>query len=507
MLVNYYDSKEGRLVLPTGYSKEVLYEQDWNSIYPDCQDDIERAFGLNLSKVKEMHQLNKKERNLVLEKLKKFSRYPDAVMPGEGIKDFADEFAKVLAEFIKTQCWIFTDAKGEKFGVRPPKGFFGVMGVMAMPWNLMRIDYDAQRWTDIPHIAKILMKFDGQMAMGITARITVDGKHVDVNEGRHGAMLIALTGAPYCWGRAIASNNRGKNFDIFELLNIIPKPTELYDEFRIKEGRARLYVQNGEEIKRDVGGRIEDRDAYDLGELNHNHDVRFVPSSKKKGGKKELRKGDAFRVDKFYDFFQDGRYCFKDETGRVVDTYLSDAYTILRDVFYEGYMPHESAWAICELFKQTAEVEGVEKLSDIKRSKMRKVLITTLGDEYRVDKFQNGHKQAEAFYGDFTDVRKRVDDSESFAGYIASNNFVEYFLATAIYSMIQNCDLVKATDKSLFAVPKLKFKQEDKDGNTKIIANEIRDSNGDLFSFSTFLTDPKAETVEGFDELEEDEAN
>ena len=244
----------------------------------------------------------------VLEKLKKYSTYPDAIMPGAGIRDFADEFSKVLAEFKKTRCWIFKDAKGQEYGVRPPKGFYGVLGVVAMPWNLMRIDYDAQRWTDIPHIAKILMKFDPQMAQGITARITLDGKKIDVNEGRHGAMLIALTGAPYCWGRAIVSDNRGRNFDIFELLNIIPKPTELYDEFRIKAGRAKMYKEAGDEIKQEVGGRIEDQHAYDLSELNHNHDVRFVPSAKKKGGKKTLlKRGDAFRIDKLYSFFEDGQ--------------------------------------------------------------------------------------------------------------------------------------------------------------------------------------------------------
>ena len=311
MLQNFYDEKEGRLVLPAGFTDPTKgsYQPSYNSIYPDCQDDIDEAFGLNLPKPpKEMYQLTKAERAQVLEKLKKYSTYPDAIMPGAGIRDFADEFSKVLAEFKKTRCWIFKDAKGQEYGVRPPKGFYGVLGVVAMPWNLMRIDYDAQRWTDIPHIAKILMKFDPQMAQGITARITLDGKKIDVNEGRHGAMLIALTGAPYCWGRAIVSDNRGRNFDIFELLNIIPKPTELYDEFRIKAGRAKMYKEAGDEIKQEVGGRIEDQHAYDLSELNHNHDVRFVPSAKKKGGKKTLlKRGDAFRIDKLYSFFEDGR--------------------------------------------------------------------------------------------------------------------------------------------------------------------------------------------------------
>jgi len=283
MLQNFYDPTQGRLVLPDAFvdAKKGAYTPDYNSIYPDCQDDIDTAFGLNLTKKpREMWQLSKTERTQVIDKLKKFSRYPDAIIPGEGVKDFGDEVAKVLAEFIKSRCWIFKDAQGNEYGVRPPQGFFGVLGVLAMPWNLMRIDYDAQRWTDIPHIAKILMKYDGQMAMGITARITVDGKHIDVNEGRHGAILIALTGAPYCWGRAIATNNRGRNFDIFELLNIIPKPTELYDEFRIKAGRAKMYKEAGDEIKQEVGGRIEDQHAYDLSELNHNHDVSFVPSAK-----------------------------------------------------------------------------------------------------------------------------------------------------------------------------------------------------------------------------------
>ena len=49
-----------------------------------------------------------------------------------------------------------------------------------------------------------------------------------------------------------------------------------------------MYKEAQMDIKQDVGGRIEDQHAYDLSELNHNHDVRFVPSSKKKGGKKIL---------------------------------------------------------------------------------------------------------------------------------------------------------------------------------------------------------------------------
>lgn len=499
MLQNFYDQEQGRLVLPAGFtdSKQGSYSSDYNSIYPDCQDDIDTAFGLNLSKPpREMWQLTKTERLEVITKLKKFSRYPDAVMPGEGVKDFGDEIAKVLAEFIKTRCWIFKDAQGNEYGVRPPSGVFGVMGVMAMPWCLMRIDYDAQRWTDIPHIAKILMKYDGQMAMGITARVTVDGKHIDVNEGRHGAILIALTGAPYCWGRAIATNNRGRNFDIFELLNIIPKPTELYDEFRIKAGRAKMYKEAGDAIKQDVGGRIEDQHAYDLSELNHNHDVRFVPSAKKKGGKKTLlKKGDAFRIDKFYDFFQDGRYSIR-EDALVIDTYLSDAYTVLRDAFYDGYMPHEPAWAICELFKQTAKAEPSSILTANKRSKMRKVITTVLNERYHISKYDDGHKQAEAFYKEFGKVRNKVDYDEPFSGYINGNNFVEYFLTTALYSMIQECDLIKATDKTLFAVPKAYWTDA---------GIEIRDNAGDLFSYTTYLTDPKDDDIDGFEDVEEDD--
>jgi hypothetical protein len=498
MLQNFYDPTQGRLVLPDAFIdvKNGAYTPDYNSIYPDCQDDIDEAFGLNLPKApKEMYQLSKTERLQVLEKLKKYSTYPDAIMPGAGVRDFGDEFSKVLAEFKKTRCWIFKDAKGQEYGVRPPQGFFGVLGVLAMPWNLMRIDYDAQRWTDIPHIAKILIKFDAQMAQGITARIHPDGKLIDVNEGRHGAMLIALTGAPHCWGRAIVSENRGRNFDIFELLNIIPKATELFDEFRIKAGRARMYKEASQDIKQDVGGKIEDQHAYDLTELNLNHDVQFVPSAKKKGGKKTLlKKGDAFRVDKFYSFFEDPRYSFKDDSGKVTDTYLADAYSILREAYYEGYMPHEPAWAICELFKQTARAESSGVLSTNKRSKMRKVITTVLNERYHISKYDDGHKQAEAFYKEFGKVRSKVDYDEPFAGYISSNNFVEYFLTTALYSMIQESDLIKATDKVLFAVPIVDW-----------ASNGIRDNNGDLFSYTTYLTDPKDDDIDGFEDVEEDD--
>jgi hypothetical protein len=176
---------------------------------------------------------------------------------------------------------------------------------------------------------------------------------------------------------------------------------------------------------------------------------------------------------------------------------LSDAYTILRDAFYDGYMPHEPAWAICELFKQTAKTEASGTLTANKRSKMRKVITTVLNERYHISKYDDGHKQAEAFYKEFGKVRNKVDYDEPFAGYISSNNFVEYFLTTALYSMIQESDLIKATDKSLFAVPLAYWT----DAGT-----EIRDSNGDLFSYTTFLTDPKDDDIEGFEDVEEDES-
>jgi hypothetical protein len=257
-----------------------------------------------------------------------------------------------------------------------------------------------------------------------------------------------------------------------------------------------MYKEAGDEIKQEVGGRIEDQHAYDLSELNHNHDVRFVPSAKKKGGKKTmLKKGDAFRIDKFYSFFEDGRYSVK-EDGLVTDTYLSDAYTVLRDAFYDGYMPHEPAWAICELFKQTAKAEPSGVLTANKRSKMRKVITTVLNERYHISKYDDGHKQAEAFYKEFGKVRNKVSYDEPFAGYISSNNFVEYFLTTALYSMIQESDLIKSTDKVLFAVPKAYWVEA---------GTEIRDLDGDLFSYAKFLSDPKDVDIEGFEDVEEDE--
>ena len=110
MLQNFYDPAQGRLVLPEGFSdpKKGAYTSDYNSIYPDCQDDIDEAFGLTLPKPpKEMYQLTKAERTQVIEKLKKFSRYPDAIMPGEGIKDFRLGLDLIKLQFIRN-CIILT---------------------------------------------------------------------------------------------------------------------------------------------------------------------------------------------------------------------------------------------------------------------------------------------------------------------------------------------------------------------------------------------------------------
>ena len=100
------------------------------------------------------------------------------------------------------------------------------------------------------------------------------------------------------------------------------------------------------------------------------------------------------------------------------------------------------------------------------------------------------------FRSEFGKVRNKVDYEEPFVGYISGNNFVEYFLTTALYSMIQESDLIKATDKSLFAVPKAYWVES---------GTEIRDRDGDLFSYAKFLSDPKDEDREGFEDVEEDE--
>ena len=120
-----------------------------------------------------------------------------------------------------------------------------------------------------------------------------------------------------------------------------------------------------------------------------------------------------------------------------------------------------------------------------------------MNERYHISKYADGHKQAEAFYKEFGKVRSKVDYNEPFAGYISSNNFVEYFLTTALYSMIQESDLIKSTDKSIFAVPLAYWTNA---------GTEIRDSNGDLFSYTTFLTDPKDDDIEGFEDVEEDES-
>jgi hypothetical protein len=56
--------------------------------------------------------------------------------------------------------------------------------------------------------------------------------------------------------------------------------------------------------------------------------------------------------------------------------------------------------------------------------------------------------------------------------------------------------LIKATDKALFAVPKADWVES---------GTEIRDIAGNLFSYTKFLSDPKDEDIEGFEDVEEDD--
>ena len=468
---NYYDKDQDRLVFPEDLKEEKnTYEADYESIYEGCSEDIARAFNQSADKLICITTLTKDEKNEIVKTYTKNSKWSAGIMPGSGIRPLPPEFKKILKDIARVGCFKIK-RNGVEYGVTLPreKYYFGVIGVMAMPWHLMMIDYEAQRWTDIPHLLKLLMKHESQFAMGITARINKEGTQIDVNEGRHGACEIAMTGAPYCWGRAIVSDNRGRNFDIFDLLNILPKKTEIFDEFRIKNGRAQEYLKHGLPVLQDSDAKIDDQQALDIFQMNESTDVRYVSSETKRSGKKSLKAGDMFRVDKGIDLVK--RYG--------LDT-VATGNRILREAFDDSFLPHHPLWAICEIMKES-------KIPSNKVSKVSDAIVVALQDRYPTAEF-SGHRQGDAFYEDFQEARKNTTDDQPFAGYISSNNFVEKFLGTALWSMIQDHGFVKDDVKALIKPPKVEWKP-----------GFIVDKNGDHFNFDLVETSKKATDHEGFE--------
>lgn len=454
MLNTYYDEKLCKLVFPDSVINQQFYPPVFDEIYEGCEEDIKRAFNYNPDADPEKHRnipietLSKKQRKAIISKFKSNTKYSMGVMPGTGYKPFADQFEKVVKEIKRTKCYdLGKDKAGRTQGVIPPKGFFGIIGVTPMPWHLIFIDYDAQRGTDILHIIKILFKYKSIFAFGVTARFDPSGVHIDVNDGRHGAMIIALTGAPYCWGSGPVTSNKGVNYDIFDIKNLIPKKTELFDEVRIKSSRARLYDANQEAIRTEVGGRLEDQEAYDLVELCTNYGINLVSGDKKN----KLDPLDIFRVDKAVDFFLDTRYTKFDakDPSAMERSLLTTAFDVTTDVFDQGYTAHEMVWAICELFAQQGDKTPIEL------KKMTKACVRALEEEFAREDYKNGNAQSKAFYARYMKSKKGVPEESKIAGYLQGNSFVKWFLATELYSIIQQSEFVKVSEKGLFTQPVL----------------------------------------------------
>lgn len=488
-----YDSQLDRLVIPESYTRPDYYEPSWNSIYDGCADDIAKAFNLNASKIIEMSEAREKHKATILKTFKESAPHKDnnCLIPSSGRKAFATEFRQVLKEIEKSRCFYLKDRAGNSVGVRPPKGWYAIAGTVLVPWHLMYIDYSCQRWTDALNVLSILLKFESQCAYGVTARFDPDGTVVDVNEGRHGAMAIALTGAEYCWATGPVSGNLATNYDIFEIKNIIPKKTELNDEVRIKTSRSSLRLESNQTIRTDVGGNIEDQEAYELTNLLSDFNAQFIPSDKRKGTS-GLDKGDIYRVDKFVNWYaKDPNYTsLKANTREFIDSFIVDGLVVLTDIFDNGHVPHETMWGILELFK----VSGVKFDDKKRREKMQSVLKDVLDENYDRASEHNGFKRAMQFYKDFNKVRNNIDHSGStYAGYIKGNNYVATFLAMAIYSMIQESVGVRESDKALFVEPQIN------DNGRKIA---LRDKDGDLFSFSKLLAEDEVDV--NFDENFED---
>jgi hypothetical protein len=199
----YYNPELDKMEFSTEFQKGIEITPNYEAIYEGCKDDINLAFGLDLEtipyQISELSDTMKKDiKDRLKAALNATNKYIEAKIKNtDEVKSAPDEIREMLKAIAYSKCFYIEDEAGIIRGVQPPSSFKVQAGMIPVPWKFMYVDFKAQRWTDIAHIVDKILDYDSYKNLGSSGRFDPNGIRVDINDGRHSAMLLALTGCPY----------------------------------------------------------------------------------------------------------------------------------------------------------------------------------------------------------------------------------------------------------------------------------------------------------------------
>ena len=484
----YYDKDEDRIVLPKAIIERQLIDADYESIFEGATEMVKSAFGLNHKHIIGMEKLSQNEKDAIRSKVKKFfktyKQAPGGVLTsGHNQVKFENEFRKLLR--ILAIGNFFTVKRGKKeYGVRPILPYHCQVGGVKTPWHLLYIDFMAQRGTDAMHLIDKLMNFDSMRNMGLTGRVYDNGHKVDINDGRHSAMLAALSGMPYVYVRGPNDDNRVTNMNIFEVLNSLAKPITRFNEMTFMYSRSLLTLKEKKDLsyistKNQVTGNglyTSDKKMYELFELAKEFDFTLVPDTYKNST--ALEGGHLWQTSQFNELF-DNRYRAYtqfDEDQNIVDSFLRDACEVVQEAYTSqgGYADVVTMWPICENLFIASEKNG---LTQKNREQMKHAMTQALTNylpEVNPDTPRKMVDRAGLFYTAVKKLKNSHNNQSSELKDVAGGNaFIQHWLSTALYSLVQEDPSISKNVKALFVMPQFNQKQQNADGEEDIVIRKL----------------------------------
>jgi hypothetical protein len=535
----YYNPELDKMEFSRDIQNFLPFEPNYENIYEGCTEDIRKAFGLDLPGTPyEIEDLTPEMKTSIKDKLVKklntTEKYANCkIYNADIVKPLAEDFKEFLKAVEYSKCFYIKDKAGVERGVQPPKTIRVQFGLCPVPWKFIYIDFKAQRDTDIAHIIDKFLDYDSYRNMGARGRMDkTTGKRVDINDGRHSAFLLALTGIDMCPVSGIISDKRSMNMIVFMITNSLAKPVELFDELKVIKGKAELEKDEGglknvetKEYTLSSGSKIRtsDRQVYEIFSILEQFGIQPVPQEYGKNNRKLVKQGNWYRLDMLIKFFQDSNYTkYKsspDLDAFTIDdsSFIFDALYIIKEVIVSkgGYAPHELIWAILELFRVINEQNGMSKKD---RSNIRDYIIIALENWLQAYNPNAPTKMLKErsyeFYDAYTNKAKgRIPTNHPIWSLAQSGNtYVHYFLATGLYSIVQECKLLKKTQKALFVAPQVKWTVNEADGSETKYNSALFDDRNLPFSFdesfkNNIKTKQKKMSVIVADDGEDDDSN
>ena len=526
----YYNPDLDKMIFSPEFQNAATIVQNYEMIYDGCTSDINAAFGLELdTNPYEISQLSDAMKKSIKDRLKSelnnVNKWFNAqIQNTDEVKSAPDEIKEMLKAIAHSKCFYIEDEAGVVRGVKPPCSFKVQAGMIPYPWKFMYVDFKAQRWTDIAHVVDKLLDYDSLKNLGSTGRLDPNGIRADINDGRHSAMLLALTGCPYCLVNGPVSDKRSVNMIVFTVKNSLAKPVTPYDELHTVLGKA--------ELERDEGGihnidtriytlsaskfRTSDKQVYEMFQLLKKFGIELVPPEMGRQNRRALQPAQWYRVDKLIEFVQNTKYCTWTHDQEILDTLLFDALFIMKEQIIDngGYAAHELIWAILELFAVAEKASG---LTEIKRKKMREAVSEALKEWLTKSNAKAPRKMMDRsyeFYENWSSACKRIPATHSLSALEPTKKkYIDTFLATGLWSIINECSKLTKTQKALFDCPTLTWiiSQEDKTTKEHVLkehTGQLLDDRSLPFSFDhSFKTVVTKKTKMSSVTVVEDEEN